>query len=370
MAQASSAGAGRLSGAGRQFTGARRPCAKRRLVVGLLRRCVLCDVVLPSGAQHTDDPNHCTKCSVIRSRRCQGNWVNRGCYAAQPCPASAKRLCPSLADTFDATDCMGSIFCLNVRPDVGGLKHFSKGLLSTEKSDHDRLAWFLVAHRLYDPADNIDVVLPFACKHKLTPKSLVKLSEALEKEDGRRSKKRYGDDGHSEQWAKLRTNPTGSAAAHSGRAWLRDVIATEESVLDFCKAVSVIQPIVFARKHQNWAHDFWNKILEAKFAHSATYYNMQIFRAVRHAFDLRDRGNNARFPPCTNSRFLWSEILLKHQGGAKSRAAQHNLDDYDRACKFVKAMQTAHPDFDLCSLACWLCLSSCAQPPTKRAKPA
>ena len=203
------------------------------------RICVDCRAILTSNAVSTDDPHHGMNCSQVRSRRFCGNWINRGCYAAKACPPVCKRLCPSLCATFDQTDCMGSISCLNVRPDTAGLKHFSKQLLQIECSDHGRLAWLLTAHRFYDAADNVAVVLLFAFSHEFTYTSLKELQKALEKADKGRSQARYGDEQHVDNFAKLRANPSGSAASHSGRRWLKDVLASAQQFKEFDKSVSV-----------------------------------------------------------------------------------------------------------------------------------
>ena len=52
------------------------------------------------------------------------------------------------------------------------------------------------------------------------------------------------------------------------------------------------------------------------------------------------------------------QVLMAKDKGAEKGAKHFGMRSATSATKFVCAMQKHHPDFDMCSLACWLCLAN------------
>ena len=323
------------------------------LHVVMVRKCFCCGTSYASGLSQ----EFCPSCSTKRGERVDKRFSNRGRFESKGMPCEAKKLAPKLAGTFDSRDCCGKVWCLGVRPDIGGLKRVSKGLLDTNKSVLDRLLWVLCCHRLFDQIDNVKLVLPYAKKHMFNRRSLAGLEQALLESDEKRAGMKYGSEMKAGVFAKVRTNPTGCAAAHSGRAWLKTMLEDSDAFNRFKQGAKAM--VVELQKKRNAAQQMalHKAIVKARFPHTSEYYEMQVFRVAKHCFDVADRGSNARHPPCASTEHLWNEVLLAKDKGAEAGAIHFGLRSVSVAAKFVRAMQKSHPDFDMCSLACWLCLA-------------
>ena len=105
----------------------------------MVLKCLSCGTSYSSGLSQ----EYCPSCSTDRSERVDKRLSNRGRFESKGVPSEAEKLAPKLAKTFNSRDCCGKVWCLGVRPDIGGLKRVSKGLLDTSKSVLDRLLWVL-----------------------------------------------------------------------------------------------------------------------------------------------------------------------------------------------------------------------------------
>ena len=284
-------------------------------------------------------------------------FSNRGRFEAKGMPWEAKKLAPKLAKTFESKDLCGQVWCLGVRPDIGGLKRVSKGLLETKKSVLDRLQWVLCCHRLFDQMDNVKLVLPYARNHVFSRRSLAGLDQVLLESDEKRAGMQSSSEMKAGVFAKVRTNPTGCAAAHSGRAWLKTMLEDSGALNRFKQGAKAMAAELQKKRDAAQQIALHQAIVKARFPHTSSYYEMQVFRVAKHCFDVVDRGSNARHPPCASTEYLWNEVLLAKDKGAEAGAIHFGLRSVHVAAKFVTAMQRLHPDFDMCSLACWLCLA-------------
>jgi len=212
-------------------------------------------------------------------------------------------------------------------------------------------------------AANYLVLEPFVCKPQrpFTQAALQQFFNALQKDDLEQSVALFGHDRSAHMFARKRGNPTGSAAGHSGDRWLKDML--DDSRMDFAEFEEHVDSLLCGlrgpRSCRGTVQQLWDALTDedAKPPHSAEYYTMNVFRALRHAFDISAPQRGVRFPACESSSMLWNDILLQYDGGAKRCAALVGLADWRQAAALVKRMQKVVPQYCMCDLACWLCLA-------------
>ena len=231
-----------------------------------------------------------------------------------------------------------------------------------------------------------EVLLPFVCPPGSTNglsfsrDNLNAFYTSLKQHDVDMSKQICGDDSLAVQFALKRGNPTGCAAGHSGDRWLKDMVGKFENDgpqyvaahrCDFEHFFNHVQQLVPAlrgpRSCRGTVDQLWDAINSCAAPHSGAYYRMQIFRAVRHGYDISKPGRTTRFPACACSELLWDNLLLQHDGGAKKGAELLGMHDWRAAAQLVERIQFVCPSFCMCDLACWLCLGKAnIPPPAKR----
>jgi len=86
------------------------------------------------------------------------------------------------------------------------------------------------------------------------------------------------------------------------------------------------------------------------------YYLMRTLVAMMHGIDKSNPDYRVRWKSCKLDPSLW-DFHLKY-GQIEEKAKKYKLYDADRAIKFVEGMRKAYPEYCLCDLACWICLST------------
>ena len=175
------------------------------------------------------------------------------------------------------------------------------------------------------------------------------------------AKYRFGDAEKYVTFEKIQSNPSGSTGAHSGHTWLRNTVRDEDHFNDFTEACDDVSDVLLPGigHHRPSAEKIQELISDYELGHTGGYYLMSMARVALHAFATQSgngRGNRAQFPPCHACEASWEDCLL--HAGAKDGAAKLGLKDMQQAMKLVIGMRRTLPNYCLCDLACFLCLST------------
>lgn len=114
--------------------------------------------------KHRGVRRFCVKHSLKRAHRVDGRLFNRNGGVKLPLakvPFPLRKKYAKLFAKWNDLDSGCGVVALSQRPDISALRRFNKELLPKYKqSQCDLVAWSFVAHRLYDPAIILQVVLP------------------------------------------------------------------------------------------------------------------------------------------------------------------------------------------------------------------
>ena len=268
-------------------------------------------------------------------------------------PRKLRQEFPTLLATFGQTHKHGGgIWSLDARPDVRAVRNLSRfcyGLRQADvMSETDSLCIELTGHRLWDPTACAEFQSLLKERPKFDLRMLRKLLKVLEKLDAN---------------GQIKVGcATGCAGAHSGLTWLRNTCFSSSSFCVFKDYVARITPrLRNAKGHAAETRSLWHVIAKKKQGvknpkHLGSYNKMNTYRVCKHAH-YRCSPRRSYLKPCADSKFLWDEVLLKCNGGAKKKSVRHGLRSWKKAKQFCEEFRKVRPSFCMCDLACWICLS-------------
>jgi len=336
-------------------------------VAGMPQDCSVCGKGLTRQERRNPD-RRCHKHTTLRTNRCPSalmreyphlkSWPRSGgmpeALSMKLLPRNLREEFPSLTSTFTKHhEYGGGVWCLSARPDVKAVRDLSRFCYRLRQrkllTETDALCFALTGNRLWDPC---------AC---LELKSVVEKCPSFTLQNVRSLLKRIAkgvQDGH----AKLGC-PTGCAGAHSGLTWLRYVCASSADFSTFKAYVAGIVPqLRNAKGGVAKTEVLWRRIAKPKPTikkpkHLGIYYKMQTFRICRHAYYTSSPRRSAQ-KHCPDSKYLWDEVLLKYGGGgARKKSVRHGLQSWKKAKRFCDLIRAIKPNFCMCDLSCWICLS-------------
>ena len=326
-----------------------------------------CGRWLPSGAR---DRSYCFDHSLDRKDRINRTLFNR----AGSIPAVTKfsyhfrAKHAELFSTYEEVDCTGCrIICLSLRPDTTSVRSLSNTLYSLGgRTDRETyLAWCLLAHRLYDSACIRSVLQPLAasgvgkCLLKFDMESLKELHKRLRTYNEEASQVRFGTKKRYKEFEARQCNPTGSASAHSGHTFLRDLMGSKTAVEDFVAMSSEVAEVLFVGHdhRESYDHEDISEAISAKrIAHTAKYYRTSMCKVALHCISHSSSKRAASWPACEDSEDLWL-MLLDYDGGCKEGARYFGLTEFADAVAFCVQMRKHIANYCFCDLSCWLCLA-------------
>ena len=267
------------------------------------------------------------------------------------------------------------VWRLDMRPDIAIIRHASRRLreLSKRLSVEDHMAWVLLCHRMYDQPLVRDCVLPFISENQAVPKqftmqNLKALRKRMTEFNEECALVVFNDKSKHEVFRKKQSNPSGSAAAHSGWTWLQDVMSTPATLKSFQTHAIDLAISVFHSEDGKYdaghgmsrtgIDDALATIAKSKpLLHTGAYYTMSAARIAVHGVSLTSHhGDRADHPPCALTESAW-KALLKPNAGARKNAKKYRLHSFHKASAFVMGMRRIHRNYCLCDLACHLCLA-------------
>ena len=329
--------------------------------------CCPCGRWLSSGAR---DRSYCIDHSLDRKDRINRTLFNcaGGIPALTDFSYQFRSKYAELFTTYEEVDCTGCrIICLSLRPDTASVRSLSKFLYSkggcTNREDY--VAWCLLAQRLFDPACIRAVLQPLATSGRgstlveFNMESLKELRKRLRTYNEEASQVYFGTKKRYQEFEARQCNPTGSAGAHSGHPFLRDLIRSQTAVNDFIALCSEVADVIFAGHDycKSYDQDDISEAISAnKITHTATYYKMSMCRVALHCISHSSSKRVASWPSCKFSEDLWL-LLLEYDGGCKKGARHFGLIKYADAVAFCIQMRKHIVNYCLCDLACWLCLA-------------
>lgn len=293
-----------------------------------------------------------------------------------------------LMQHFQATDATGCrIWCLDVRPDVAGVKHVSKLMYAAEVDEHTHVAWAFVAQRLYDMPLLVNCLRPFCLpdvnKGKsavtVSRQSLLSLQKKIDAYNEQAAIHFFGDKTKAWQFAQKQCNPTGSASAHSGHTWLTDLLQDKGELQAFKKFCRHAANLIFRNHDQHSAlhqppsmKEMMDCHGDNALSHTGSYYQHAMCRVALHYVSTRmHHGDRAVHPSCELTDDLW-RCCMKYDGGARKGATYFGLSEFEAAQEFTLSMRKIKPNYCFCDLACWLCLAHAIavkddeEPPAKK----
>ena len=321
---------------------------------------------------------YCINHALNREERVDNNIFDRSYlnFPLSTIPLKLRRKYPALFAHWDTIESGCRIWCLALRPDIASVRVASRKILQAflKFPDIDDpykhvVAWTLVAHRMYDPASNIHLLAPTVVNEGTNPllfnrANLHKLMMAYRKYNVRAAEIHFNDGSKAHEFEAKQSNPTGSAAAHSGHTWLAHLLDDEEALERLDDFSEDMASLVFRTqngKRRPKVGEITKLHVEkeggTKLDHTGSYYEMSIYRIAKHAVASRNssRGGRLLHPACDLDPDLWEDRLLDK--GALAGARKYGLLRFEDALDFVTCMQTVAPGYCFCDLACFLCLA-------------
>ena len=234
-----------------------------------------------------------------------------------------------------------------------------------ESTRSDYVGWCFIAQRMFDGPLIINVILPFVvpARHQrirsIDLDALRELRALIREYNEEASRIRYGTPSKHYVFEGLQCNPTGCAAGHSGHTFLTDICKSAQRVEEFCAAAHDAAEDLFVGHSMNGQQpdfiDIYETLGDTRVIHTGSYYRRSMARVAVHCI-RHHRSRNARtWPACASCDELWDLLL---EDGCRARATRFGLLVPAAAAEFCAAMQTPFPEYCMCDLACWLCLSN------------
>jgi hypothetical protein len=321
---------------------------------------------------------YCINHALKREERVDKNIFDRSYLqmSLTDIPLKLRRQWPKLFAHWNTTESGCKIWCLALRPDIASVRVVSRKIMHAFRrfpdieDPHKHVAWWtLVAHRMYDPASNVSLVIPFVVNDGGRPQlcnqsNLERLSLKYREYNEQAAHVYFNDRSKFHEFEAKQSNPTGLASAHSGHTWLQNVLNDDdafERLEDFSEDLADLVFQTRSGKRRPTVNDMAKLHVESeggtKLDNTGVYYEMSIYRIAKHALASRSGSHGGRllYPACDLTPELWQQRLLDK--GALSGAKTYGLQDFETAKRFTIGMQTAVPGYCFCDLACFLCLA-------------
>ena len=245
------------------------------------------------------EATHCADHSLNRSHRVIRDQFNANDGASYKHIPRTLKAANELGLYFDRVDSGCGIWCLDVRPDCGGIKHVSKKLFESSLDNGNHVKWGFFCHRMYDQPLNSHCVLPFILPKDSAPIEFSKGSVRLLQKEMKTYNKEastayYGDSSHYQEFARKQSNPSGLAGAHSGHTWLHDLLEKPGEFASYQKFCAEAARLLFKGNDGLPRATMLQlmgvqKVDGCKIGHTGAYYEMSMSRVGLHCLRVRSQ---------------------------------------------------------------------------------